>query len=177
MSVSYPRVSSAVSEWRYTFQSVINTPCKRLGDTGPVPPSRFRAFRFRAVTTAVETMRPTSPCSPPRLRSTVQTLAFVPTLRREPSDRTKKNPPPPPPPLLRLRPKQYFYLWKFVGDDLSETVAAAGGRRLIRFHAERGHLLFKLAPAVTPQLHRRSCNKVLNDETKKRDRLISSLTR
>lgn len=94
MSVSYPRrVSSTVSEWRYTFQSVINTPCKRLGDTGLVPPSRFRGFRFRAVTTAVETMRPTSPRSPPhRLRSTVQTLAFVPTPRREPSDRTKKNP-------------------------------------------------------------------------------------
>lgn len=64
MSDCHPRHWFSVSDC-YTFQSVINTPCKRLGDTGLAPPSRFRGFRFRAVTT-VETMkqpsRPVPPC-------------------------------------------------------------------------------------------------------------------
>lgn len=43
----------------YTCQSVINTPCKRLRDTGCDPSQHFRGFRFWVVTT-VETMSPST---------------------------------------------------------------------------------------------------------------------
>lgn len=132
MSGSYPRRVSPppppppVSEsGGYTFQSVINTPCKRLGDTGLVPPSRFRGFRFRCGDNGGGNNETnlSARSSAARLRaSTGANFSFCP--RRTPREHQATERKRIPSPRLGLRPKQYFYLWEFVGDDLRDS----GGR-------------------------------------------------